>query len=95
MSVYSANQHAIVRNIERLAKYLEKEPTTRLALDAFEPIPFPDTRLPAELCLNQVYINEMIFVLARGLDEMSQPTREMRPKLPTTVDSAGGNCVIL
>ena len=97
MSVYSANQEAIARNIERLAKYLEKDPCTRLVLDdSFQSIPFPDTRVHTELCLNQVYINEMLFVLARGLDEMSQPTHEMRPKLPTASDYASRwSCVLL
>ena len=100
LSVYSANQHAIARNIERLARYLEKEPNTRIGCVAFRsirghPVPFPDTRLPAELCLNQVYINEMLFDLARALDGTGQPTREMRRNLPTTAALAGGSCVIL
>ena len=95
MSVYSANQHAIARNIERLGVYLSRDPCTRASLDPFVSIPFPDTRLPVELCLNQVYINEMLFVLARGLDENSQPTREMRPKLPTPDSVSKMGCVVL
>lgn len=96
LGVYSANQSAIARNIDRLAKYLEKDPCTRVSLDQpFVELPYPDTRDPAQLCCNQFYINFNLMILARGLDEMSQPNPETQPKLPKVEDASKRSCIIL